>query len=74
MDSTQSHIGQDPQDGLIKCWYEDLGPDIGDGHPWRTRTLYAESRDGIEFHKPGLDICRVDGKPTNIVTGFAGCG
>jgi hypothetical protein len=65
---------QDPQDALIKCWYEDLGPDIGDGHPWRTRPLYAESRDGIAFHKPDLDICPIDGKPTNIVMGYAGEG
>lgn len=61
----------DPDDGLIKCWYEDLGPMEGhQRHPWRTRVLYAVSEDGRTFSKPRLDAVRVDGEPTNIVAGF----
>ena len=63
---------RDPRDELIKCWYEDLGEIDGQEHPWRTRILYAESQDGIHFRKPELDICPMDGKPTNIVMGYAG--
>ena len=62
-------VVRDPEDGLVKCWYEDLGPLEGK-HPWATRVLYADSEDGIHFRKPGLDICEVDGKATNIVMGY----
>ena len=61
---------RDPQDGLIKCWYEDLGPTDGQGHPRQTRLLYAESEDGIEFRKPELDHCVIEGRRTNIVAGY----
>ncbi|MFA6286743.1 MAG: hypothetical protein WC661_05095 [Opitutaceae bacterium] len=61
---------RDPMDGLIKCWYEDMGEVDGSGHPWKTRLLYAESRDGITFTKPELDICRWEGRGTNIVMGY----
>jgi len=61
---------RDPADGLIKCWYEDLGPLAGLRHPWRTRLLYAESEDGFTFRKPKLDVCPIDGKKTNIVMGY----
>ena len=63
---------RDPADGLIKCWYEDLGPLDGKGHPWRTRLLYAESEDGRLFHKPELDVCQMDGRRTNVVMGYVG--
>jgi hypothetical protein len=66
------NVLRDPQDTLIKCWYEDLGEIDGKAHPWRTRLLYAESQDGINFRKPELDICRVNGKLTNIVMGYTG--
>lgn len=59
----------DPADGLIKCWYEDLGPLEGLTHPWRTRLLYAESEDGTNFRKPKFDVCSIDGEKTNIVMG-----
>jgi len=55
---------RDPADGLIKCWYEDLGEVDGKEHPWKTSLLYAESKDGISFQKPTA------GKPTNIVSGY----
>jgi len=65
----------DPVDGLIKCWYEDMGEvDVnnkrGQRHPWKSRLLYAESEDGIHFRKPDLDIVTIDGHPTNIVMGY----
>ena len=63
---------RDPEDGLIKCWYEDLGPIDGTGHPRQTRLLYAESEDGVEFRKPELDNCIIDGARTNIVGGYEG--
>ena len=64
---------RDPQDGLFKCWYEDLEPLLGKfckshvGH--RSRQLYAESEDGITWRKPELDVVEVDGQKTNIVLG-----
>ena len=61
---------KDPEDGLVKCWYEDLGLINGEGHPWKTRVLYAESKDGIHFQKPALDICMIDGRRTNVVMGY----
>ena len=61
---------RDPADGLFKCWYEDLGPVDGKGHPMLTRLLYAESEDGITFTKPELDVCEIDGQRTNIVMGY----
>jgi hypothetical protein len=65
----------DPQDGLVKCWYEDLGEvdtanKQGQRHPWKSRLLYAESEDGIQFRKPELDVVAIEGKPTNIVMGY----
>ncbi|MGH3584282.1 MAG: hypothetical protein ACRDUB_22025, partial [Mycobacterium sp.] len=61
---------RDPLDGLIKCWYEDVGEVDGKEHPWKTRILYAESRDGLVFAKPDTGIRTRDGQPTNIVLGF----
>lgn len=61
---------KDPEDGIVKCWYEDLGPIDGQGHPRKTRVLYAESDDGLNFRKPDLDICVINGHRTNIVMGY----
>lgn len=60
---------RDPDDGRIKCWYEDLGPLTG-GHPWTNRLLYAESDDGVTFRKPELDVVEIDGRATNVVMGY----
>jgi hypothetical protein len=61
---------EDPTDGLVKCWYEDLGPmSAHQRHPWKTRLLYAVSQNGIDFEKPGTGIA-IDGRPTNIVAGY----
>lgn len=63
---------RDPQDGLYKCWYEDLGlsEEAKDGWECATcRVLYAESKDGIVWEKPLFDIALHNGKPTNIVVG-----
>ncbi len=63
-------VMQDPEDGLVKVWYEDLGPmSAHQRHPWKTRLLYAVSKDGIHFEKPELDI-EVSGRRTNIVAGY----
>jgi hypothetical protein len=62
----------DPQDGLIKCWYEDMEgpPKATGGHfGFFSRQLYAYSRDGLNWTKPELDVCSVDGQRTNIVLG-----
>ena len=63
---------QDPADGLIKCWYEDL--DMIPGlfpapMSYRSRLLYAYSEDGVNFVKPELDLYEVEGRKTNIVFG-----
>ena len=64
------NVIRDPADGLIKCWYEDLGVVDGREHPWKTRLLYAESEDGILFRKPDTGIRGPDGAMTNIVMGY----
>ncbi len=60
---------RDPQDGLFKCWWEDACLTEPGAWPHRSRLLYAESRDGITWDKPALDIVRHEGRPTNIVAG-----
>lgn len=66
------HVMRDPADGLIKCFYEDLGELEPHGkHPKLTRLLLAESEDGLHFHKPELDVVEHEGRPTNIVMGYA---
>ena len=68
---------RDPEDGLFKCWYEDYDP-APDGdwstsrgivRPGSSRQLYAESEDGLEWHKPELDLYEENGRRTNIVLG-----
>ena len=60
----------DASDGLYKCWYEDLGPAPQNGtHGFHNRLLYAESRNGVDWHKPDLGIVLHEGRPTNIVAG-----
>lgn len=64
---------RDPQDGLFKCWYEDLdGPDEARSSyhfNMFSRQLYAESEDGVNWRKPELDVYTVDGRKTNIILG-----
>lgn len=65
------NVLKDPSDGLIKCWYEDLGPmEPYQRHPWRNRILYAVSEDGINFEKPLLDRVPIAGERTNILAGY----
>lgn len=65
------NVLQDPTDGLIKCWYEDLGPmEPYQKHPWRNRLLYAESKDGVTFEKPLFDRVKVGGAKTNVLMGY----
>jgi len=70
---------RDPQDGLFKCWYEDLHvmPEfqkIGQRTLRRSRQLYAESNDGINWRKPELDALTEDGQKTNVVLGSGAGG
>ncbi|HEV2515682.1 MAG TPA: hypothetical protein VGV07_10565 [Devosia sp.] len=65
------NVLKDPTDGLIKCWYEDLGPlSPHQRHPWKNRMLYAVSSNGVDFEKPGLGKVRIDGHDTNIFAGY----
>ncbi len=65
------NVLKDPTDGLIKCWYEDLGQmDPYQKHPWRNRLLYAVSEDGMTFEKPLLDRVLYRGERTNILAGY----
>jgi hypothetical protein len=61
---------RDPADGVIKCWYEDLGEVDGKEHPWKTALLYAQSADGVVFCKPETGISNRAGDRTNIVMGY----
>ncbi|RYE08072.1 MAG: hypothetical protein EOP22_15165 [Hyphomicrobiales bacterium] len=65
------NVLQDPTDGLIKCWYEDIGPLTPHrAHPWKNRMLYATSRNGVDFEKPELGKVFIDGQNTNIYAGY----
>ena len=62
----------DDEDGLFKCWYEDLfaGPDYRhEGRYFEARQLYAQSEDGLHWEKPELDILPEDDRKTNVVLG-----
>ena len=48
-------------DGRFRAWYEVVRA------PWRVRLAYAESDDGLTWHKPELDVFRDGGQATNIV-------
>ena len=48
-------------DGRFRAWYEVVEA------PWRVRLAYAESDDGLRWHKPELDVFRHGGRATNIV-------
>ncbi|MCK5806494.1 MAG: hypothetical protein KAI66_26930 [Lentisphaeria bacterium] len=49
----------DPDKSLFKMWYA-----AGKHYKF---FCYATSADGMNWHKPELDIVPIDGKPTNIV-------
>ncbi|MEE3370019.1 MAG: hypothetical protein VX346_11800 [Planctomycetota bacterium] len=68
----------DKQEELYKCWYftritewrEDLSAGgwlQNEMEQGNMATLYATSRDGIHWEKPGLDVYRYRGQPTNII-------
>ncbi len=64
-------VRYDPDEGLFKCWYADWDkPEIGSDETAMGesifRTLYAESEDGIEWHKPPLGVEEIDGYQTNV--------
>lgn len=65
------NVLKDPTDGLVKCWYEDLGPlSPYGGHPWKNRMLYAVSSNGVDFEKPALGKVKINGQDTNIFAGY----
>ena len=67
---------RDPEDGLLKCWYEDLeliAHTAFAAGVYHSRQLYAESEDGIHWNKPDFGIVTENGHGTNIVLG-AGAG
>jgi hypothetical protein len=49
-----------PMDGLFQMWYSTGGPKGG-------VVCYAESKDGIEWQRPALDVVKWRNKKTNIV-------
>ena len=66
---------RDPVDGLFKCWYQNQvgvpskgkSPGRNDSNfNLRSQHLYAESRDGIHWEKPPLDILEVNGEKTTV--------
>ena len=48
-------------DGRFRAWYQVVE------EPWITRLAYAESDDGLRWHKPELDVFRDGERPTNVV-------
>lgn len=75
--SSSWRVIRDPADGIFKCWYEDwqihqrrLG-DLSFHDPchFPSRCLFAQSRDGVHWEKPELDIRTEGGCKTNIVMG-----
>ena len=48
-------------DGRFRAWYEVVEA------PWTVRLAYAESDDGLRWHKPELDVFRDGERLTNIV-------
>ena len=49
-----------PGDGLWQAWYTVRGPSGG-------ALAYAESEDGVEWHRPALDVVEVDGKRSHLI-------
>ncbi|MFH0964129.1 MAG: hypothetical protein V2A58_08965, partial [Planctomycetota bacterium] len=65
---------RDEEDGLFKCWYEDLNVGLrakapGGMREHSSRQLYAQSTDGIHWEKPELGIVVEGGRKTNVVLG-----
>ena len=60
---------RDSQDGLFKCWYEDLIDHNGTKYLIESRVCYAVSADGLHWDKPELDVHQENGRKTNVVLG-----
>ena len=63
---------RDSQDGLFKCWYEDLIDHSGRKYLIEARICYAVSEDGLRWEKPELDVHEENGRKTNVVIGGEG--
>ena len=50
-----------PPDGPFQLWYSTIQK------PWWIRLAYAESDDGITWHRPCFDIYKFRGRKTNVV-------
>jgi len=61
-----SNVIYDPQEKMYKGWYVIRRTD-GFSAARNHSTLYVESRDGINWTKPELDLFPIDGQKTNIV-------
>lgn len=77
-DNMYPNVVWDPQAGLFKCWYSPFLVEVEDwigSTPTRKRWLYpresglcyAESKDGIHWQKPALDILPFRGQASNIL-------
>lgn len=59
--TTYGSVIRRPAGGLFQMWYTTLLPKS------KLALAYAESRDGIEWTRPALDIVKVRGRKTNVV-------
>ncbi|MFZ1756985.1 MAG: hypothetical protein WAU10_24760 [Caldilineaceae bacterium] len=58
----------DPTDGRYQLWYQAFASDAAPERTHRSVICYAESRDGIHWEKPNLELYAFNGDPhTNIV-------
>ena len=57
---------RDPDSGLFQIWYTTRFKfNLPTGEKARFPTLYAESRDGVTWHRPNLELLEVNGSKAN---------
>ncbi len=61
------HVIFDPKENLYKSWYVMIRWEPGFETGYNYSTLYVESKDGITWEKPELDLFPYNGQKTNIV-------
>jgi len=68
-------VVRDEEDGLFRMWYQaNLRIDRAKkkGRKYRTYVAYAQSKDGVQWEKPSLDLFEMPGvEPNNVVLGHA---
>ena len=79
----EAHVLRDPDDGRLRMWYQDSDveahyrdraePGSAEGHADFCR--YAESEDGVHWHKPRLGLLRHRGTDRNniVLAGVREC-